>query len=147
VTVSDANASGFKGWYLALDSKGTYTYAPEAPAEYLAERVITDPLASAGRGLLFFTTYKPSADLCAFGGKSFIWAMQYNTGGPPGELKGTALIQVSTGAIEQKDLSKAFTDAGGRKSAGMSGKPPEAQGLSIISNPPATKKLIHIKER
>jgi type IV pilus assembly protein PilY1 len=146
-TVSAANASTFKGWYLALDPSGTYTYAPDSATAYSAERVITDPLASAVRGLLFFTTYKPSADLCAYGGKSFIWAMQYNTGGPPGELKGTALIQVSTGAIEQKDLSKAFTDAGGRKSAGMSGKPPEAQGLSIISNPPATKKVIHIKER
>jgi hypothetical protein len=62
-------------------------------------------------------------------------------------LSGKALIQVSTGAIEQKDLSTAFTDAGGRKSAAMEGKPPEAQGLSIIAGPAPTRKVIHIKER
>jgi type IV pilus assembly protein PilY1 len=146
-TVAAANSSSFKGWYLALDQKGTYTYAPDPATDYSAERMITDPLASFGQAAVFFTTYKPTGDICSFGGKSFIWVTQYNTGGKPELLGGKALIQVSTGAIEQKDLSSAFADAGGRKSAAMEGKPPEAQGLSIISGPPPTRKVIHIKER
>jgi type IV pilus assembly protein PilY1 len=109
--------------------------------------MITDPLASIGQGIVYFTTYKPSNDICTFGGKSFIWAMQYNTGGIPALLSGKALIQVSTGAIEQKDLATAFSAGGGRKSAAMEGKPPEAQGLSIIAGPPPTRKVIHVKER
>jgi type IV pilus assembly protein PilY1 len=144
---SVANGSTFKGWYLALDPSGTYTYAPDPATSFSAERVITDPLASIGQGVVYFTTYKPSNDLCSFGGKSFIWALQYNTGGIPSLLSGKALIQVSTGAIEQKDLATAFTGAGGRKSAAMEGKPPEAQGLSIIAGPPPTRKVIHVKER
>jgi len=146
-TPDAANTAPFKGWYIGLDSAGTYTYGTDPATEFAAERVITDPLASLTRGLLFATTFQPSADLCSYGGKSFIWAMQYNTGGPPGALKGSALIQVSTGAIEQMDLSTVFTGSGGRKSVAMEGKPPEEQGLSIISSPPPTKKVIHIMER
>jgi type IV pilus assembly protein PilY1 len=144
---SVANGATVKGWYLALDPSGTYTYAPDPATSFSAERMITDPLASLGQGIVYFTTYKPTNDICSFGGKSFIWALQYNTGGVPSLLSGKALIQVSTGAIEQKDLSTAFTSAGGRKSAAMEGKPPEAQGLSIIAGPPPTRKVIHIKER
>jgi len=54
---------------------------------------------------------------------------------------------VSTGSIEQLDLSTAFTEAGGRKSASLEGVPPTAQGLSIIGTPPPVKRVIHIKER
>jgi type IV pilus assembly protein PilY1 len=148
VTTADANASSFKGWYLGIDASGSYEYPPDVATNFSAERVITDPLASLGKGILYFTSYKPYTDQCTLGGKSFIWAIQYNTGGPPiSTLKGKVLIQVSTGAIEQKDLSKAFTDAGGRKSAAMEGKPPEAQGLSVLSQPKPVKKIIHMRER
>jgi type IV pilus assembly protein PilY1 len=145
-SVQTANSSALKGWYIRLDPNGSYTYPPDPATNFMAERVITDSLAT-GQGTVFFTSYKPYTDLCNFGGKTFIWGVNYNTGGVPLNLKGKVLIQVSTGAIEQKDLSSAFTAAGGRKTAAMEGKPPEAQGMSIIGAPGPTKKVVHIKER
>jgi type IV pilus assembly protein PilY1 len=98
--------------------------------------------------MVFFTTYKPYSDECGLGGKSFIWALRYNTGGALGALlKGVALLQVSTGSIEQLNLSSAFTQAGGRKSAALEGVPPTAQGLSLVTTPPPVKKVIHMRER
>jgi hypothetical protein len=86
--------------------------------------------------------------MCALGGKSFLWAVKYNSGDAPGTLlKGKAIIQVSTGSIEQLNLSDAFTEAGGRKSAGMEGVPPTAQGLSILTTPAPVKRVLHIRER
>ncbi len=138
---ANPDAAAFKGWYINLDGDGV----PDATLR--AERVITDPLATT-TGVVYFTTYKPYADECALGGKSFLWAVKYNSGDAPGTLlKGKALIQVSTGSIEQLNLSDAFTDAGGRKSAGMEGVPPTAQGLSILSTPAPVKRALHIRER
>jgi type IV pilus assembly protein PilY1 len=135
------------GWYINLDANGV----PDASAH--AERCITDPLSTTG-GIVFFTTFKPYSDSCAMGGKSFIWAAKYNSGGDASALlKGQALIQVSTGSIEQLKLSEAFRDSvtgqstGNRKSAGMEGVPPTAQGLSVITSPSAAKKALHVKER
>jgi type IV pilus assembly protein PilY1 len=114
---------------------------------YRAERVITDPLA-VSTGLVFFTTYKPYNDVCAYGGKSFIWAVRYNTGGSAGALlKGVALLQVSTGSIEQVNLSTAFTGKGGRRTSALEGVPPIQQGLSLLTTPPPVKKILHIRER
>jgi Tfp pilus tip-associated adhesin PilY1 len=138
---TDPDAAGFKGWYINLDGDGV----PNSSLR--AERVITDPLASTN-GVVYFTTYKPYSDQCALGGQSFLWALKYNSGGSAGTLLvGKALIQVSTGAIEQLDLSNAFTAAGGRKSAGMEGVPPTAQGLSILTTPAPVKRVLHIRER
>jgi type IV pilus assembly protein PilY1 len=148
VSESTANAAAFKGWYLGIDPTGSYTYPPDSAMNFKAERVITDPLASRSKGVVFFTTYKPTADECSFGGKSFIWAVQYNTGGPPiTTLQGKALMQVSTGAIEQKDLATSFTDAGGRKTTAMDGKPPEAQGLAVSTAPSAVGRILYLRER
>ena len=145
-----ANDTGFKGWYINLDLDGSYTYQEGASLvtrKYLAERVITDPLA-ASTGVAFFTTYKPYNEDCAIGGKSFIWAVKYNTGGAPGALlKGKALIQVSTGSIEQVDISTQMTESGDRKSLSMEGVPPTAQGLSILTTPPPVNRFIHKIER
>ncbi|MBI5098162.1 MAG: hypothetical protein HZB30_02850 [Nitrospirae bacterium] len=125
------------GWYIELDTAGT---------GYGAERVITDPLATT-LGVVFYTTYKPYSDICAYGGKTVLWAVKYATGGAPSDLKGIALIQVSTGAIEQVNLSSALTEHDGRSSAEIEGVPPTAQGLSIMTPPPPVKRTIHIKER
>ncbi len=147
---SDPAAAGYHGWYINLDVPGNYTYTEagtNVTRNYRAERIITDPLTTT-TGLVFFTAYKPYFDICAYGGKSFIWATKYDTGGAPGALlKGMALVQVSTGAIEQIDLSKAFTLADGRKSGALEGVPPTAQGLSIMSTPPPVKRVIHMRER
>jgi Tfp pilus tip-associated adhesin PilY1 len=146
-TISDltqvnlASASGVsdnEGWYINLDASA---------GGYRAERLITDPIASL-TGIVFFTTYKPYNDVCALGGKSFIWAANYNTGGASGaSLKGIALLQVSTGSIEQINLSTALTEKEGRRTSAMEGVPPTAQGLSLLSQPPPVKRTIHIKER
>ncbi|OGW52144.1 MAG: hypothetical protein A2Y81_08525 [Nitrospirae bacterium RBG_13_43_8] len=149
-TETIANSASFKGWYINLDASGNYPYlegTSSVTRAYRAERMITDPMATT-TGLAFFTTYKPYNDECGLGGKSFIWAVRYNTGGAAGALlKGTALLQVSTGSIEQLNLSTAFTEAGGRKSAALEGVPPTAQGLSLLSQPPAVKRVLHIRER
>ena len=137
-SLSDANDFDFKGWYISLDASAT---------GYGAERVITDPLAVT-TGLIFFTTSKPYTDVCAIGGKTYIWALRYNTGGSAATLlKGTALIQVSTAAIEQINLAEAFSEKDGRRSSAMEGLPPTQQGLSIMTQPPPIKRTIHIKER
>jgi type IV pilus assembly protein PilY1 len=156
---TDLTSTSYTGWFINLDSHGDYTYAEGHPTpvdvtrRYWAERVITDPLA-ASTGVVFFTSYKPHDDPCKIGGKTFIWAVRYDTGGDPSSLlKGKALVQVSTGSIEQIDLSGAFGDkkqtgaTGGRRSSAMEGVPPTAQGLSILSSPPALKRVLHIKER
>ncbi len=161
---------GFKGWCIWLDPEinpGTdpeqqaanctngqwgYNESNSTPPVYVcrsyhAEREITDPLATSA-GLVFFTTYKPYTDECFLGGKSFIWAVKYNTGAAPGAmLKGVALLQVSTGSIEQLNMSSAFTSAGGRRSTQLEGVPPTARGLSIMVGPPPVKRVVHMREK
>ena len=139
--VADVVANPAAGWFINLDPD------PSPASTFRAEREITDPLA-ASTGVVFFTTYKPYTDQCALGGNSFIWAVKYDTGGSAETLlKGKALIQVSTGSIEQLDLSSAFTNAGNRKTGGMEGVPPTAQGLSIMTTPPPIKRVLHKRER
>jgi len=59
---------------------------------------------------VFFTTYKPTGDPCQFGGKSFMWAMKYNTGGFPScSALGKALVQVSTGSFNELELEDLIT--------------------------------------
>lgn len=149
-----ANSSSFKGWFIDLDPSSTigntstyYTYDNVA-RPYRAERVITDPLATTS-GVVFYTTYKPYGDECALGGKSFLWALRYNTGNAPAAavMKGKALVQVSTASVEQIDLVSAFTEKGGRRSGAIEGVPPTAQGLSLLSQPPPVKRLLHVMER
>lgn len=147
---STANGSGFSGWYINLDASGNYTYAEGQLAtpvtkNYGAERAITDTMSTATGGV-FFTTYKPYTDVCSIGGKSFLWAVRYNTGGSLA-LKGKALIQVSTGSVEEKNLADAFTMAGGRKSGSMEGVPPTGAGLALLTTPLPVKRIQHIKER
>lgn len=139
-TPSSTIAATAPGWYINLD-------APDS--SYLAERMITDPIASPA-GAVFFTTFKPSADICKFGGDSFIWGVNYATGGQPpaASVQGRALMQVSTGAFAEINLSTALTDKGNRKThTPISGVPPTAQGLSLITNPPPVKKFLHVKEK
>ncbi len=134
------------GWYITLDASST---------GYSAERVITDPLASTA-GAVFFTTFVPSNDVCKFGGDTYIWALRYDTGGiPPGRaMQGKALMQVSTGAFAEISLKDAFKSKDGNQreegrklNVAISGVPPTAQGLSLITNPPPVKKILHVREK
>lgn len=150
---STANSAGFKGWFIDLEPSGNYSYDNTAARLFRSERVITDPLATTS-GVAFFTTYKPYGDECALGGKSFLWALRYNTGDAPSNavMKGKALVQVSTASVEQIDLSKAFRTEfgggmGGRRTGAIEGVPPTAQGLSLLSQPPPVKRIMHMMER
>lgn len=135
---SASGVSDDEGWYIALDTVST---------GYRTERVITDPLSTTS-GQVFFTTYKPYDDVCAYGGKSYIWAVKYDTGGSLGSLlRGKALLQTSTGSIEQIDLATAFTEKGGRRTSAIEGVPPTSQGLSLLTTPPPVKRIIHMRER
>jgi len=156
-TEDNANSPSFKGWYINLDTSGNYSYPENGVSvtrAYRSERVITDPMTTT-TGLVFFTTYKPYNDECGLGGKSFIWALRYNTGGSAGALlKGVALLQVSTGSVEQLNLSEAFKTSasnpdskGERRSYALEGVPPTQQGLSLLSTPPPAKRILHIRER
>lgn len=148
-----ALTEGLRGWYINLEGSGSFSYDNTAARDFRSERVITDPLATTS-GVVFFTTYKPYGDYCALGGKSFLWALRYNTGDAPSTavMKGKALVQVSTASVEQIDLSKAFTTAygggmGGRRTGAIEGVPPTAQGLSLLSQPPPLKRIMHMIER
>ncbi|KAB0669535.1 hypothetical protein F6V30_12070 [Oryzomonas sagensis] len=134
------------GWYINLD-------AADSTNSINAERVITDPIASAA-GAVFFTTLKPSGDVCKFGGDTLIWAVRYDTGGTPpsAAMQGKALIQVSTGAFSQISLQSAFGNSNPRYNlrrlaTPISGVPPVSQGLSLVTNPPPVKKFLHVREK
>ena len=101
------------GWFINLDASTT-TYA--------AERLITTPDARTN-GMVVFTTFKPTAGVCGFGGETFFWFTDYKTGGPPplGSLTGKIIIQLSTGAIIVVDLSKIFGGGGGGGGTGGTG--------------------------
>lgn len=151
-TTGSTNSSG---WYVNLEGQGARTFdengngttTDDVLRNYNSERVITDPAAQTS-GVVYFTTYEPYNDLCAIGGKTFIWALKYNTGGSASSLvSGTALIQVSTGSIEQIKLSTAFSDKGNRRSGAIEGVPPTAQGLSLMQAPAPVQKVFHKRER
>lgn len=126
------------GWYIQLD--------PPTSTDS-AERVITDPLATYF-GAVFFTSFAPTQDVCSLGGKTYIWAVGYNTGYSIASiLQGSALTQVSTGEIKEIPLSSSFTEKSGRRTAVISGVPPKGQGLNIFIPPKPIKKFIHINEK
>lgn len=138
-TVSAVDVSK-KGWYIGLDTSGTTTSS---------ERVITDPVASPS-GVVFFTTFQPNTDVCTYGGGSYIWAIDYKSGGTPATraMQGKLLMQVSTGAFAEFNMSSAFTAKDGRRTTdAVQGVPPKAQGLSVLTNPKPTKKILHIQEK
>lgn len=125
------------GWYINLDTSTT---------GFLAERVITDPIATS-TGVVFFTTFMPTTDVCKYGGQSSLWAVKYDSGGEVGfsHLKGQALIQLSTGAFQQVDLSSAFS---GRKTSVYTGVPPKnPPAITSNANHFPTKRILHIRER
>jgi len=146
---TDNTAAFIRGWYINLDRDGNYTY-DNVTRRFNAERVVTDPVPTTA-GVVYFTSYKPYGDECALGGRSFLWAVRYNTGGAPvqGLLRGKALMQLSTASIEQIDLSTAFQsgDKGGRRTGAIEGIPPYAQGLSLLAAPPPVRRIMHMTEK
>lgn len=136
-----AGSSDADGWYILLDG---------ATSTYKAERVIASPIASS-IGAVFFPTAKPSADICTYGGATHLWAVDFDTGGKVNSnlLMGKALIQVSSGSIEQIDLSEAFPEDSahkeGRRTSMIDGLAVAAP--PIIVPPKPVKRTIHMRER
>ena len=129
-----------KGWYINLDAATTASGA---------ERMISNPTATPS-GAVHFLTFAPTSDICGFGGTTYLWAVDYKTGGTVSyAMQGKALIQVSTGEIKEIDLSQAssFPDRDHRRSEGISGLPPQGQGMMIITNPTPIRKFMHVQER
>lgn len=143
-TISTTLSSLKKGWYIALDGEDTASHMG-------AERNITDPVALTN-GLVLYTTFKPTSDVCQFGGSSYLWGVKYDTGGvASAAATGTAkvLVQVSTGAFEEVSLGSALTANNNRKmGTAMTGKPPSDPPpvISNASNKPP-KKILHLQEK
>ena len=146
--VTDTTAVAFKGFFINLTTPATSSDPDKA------ERLITDPEVSS-LGVVFFTTFAPSNDPCTFGGKTFIWALRYDTGGSgAGFLYGFALVQTSTGAVEQKKLSDpntfsekaASNESRGRRTSAFTGQPPREGALTVLT-PPPFKTVLRIKEQ
>lgn len=133
-------APGKKGWYINLDNETSASGA---------ERVISNPVASTS-GAVFFLSFAPTSDICSFGGNTYLWAVDYKSGGQVSyAMKGKALIQVSTGEIKELDLSSpsTFPDKNNRRSGGIQGIPPTGQGLMVMDSPPPIRKFMHVQER
>lgn len=128
-----------KGWFINLDG---------ATGSYGAERVITDPLA-AFSGVVFFTTFAPTADACGLGGNSYLWGLRYDVGNAAlsSSLMGEAMLQTSTGEISRLGLPGALNQRSGRRSGAITGAPPRGQGLSTVVSPQPAQKFLHIQER
>jgi type IV pilus assembly protein PilY1 len=106
-----------------------------------AERVLTTPVSTTA-GVLFFTSYQPTASPC-LPGNSYLWELSYDTGDAvAGAIKGKAILQLSSGKAQEVPLA----NAGQRRSAPIAGRP---VGLKIISNSglKPLRKIIHIQER
>ncbi len=132
-----------KGWFITLGAEDTVN-------NYGAERIITEPVPMPN-GAVFFTSFMPSTDACNYGGNSYMWGMTYDTGGTASsnQLKGKALVQVSTGSFEEVNLSTQLTSNLGRKMANpMVGKPPTDPPpiVSASGNKPL-KRILHIQEK
>jgi hypothetical protein len=140
-TVTSCALGSNKGWYISLDGSTTTVDA---------ERSITDPVALTN-GMVEFTTFKPAADVCKFGGDTFVWAVKYDDGCalPSSVLGAKVLLQVSTGAFEEVNLKTALTAMSGRKTGSpLTGRPPTAPPpiVTNASNKPS-KKILHIQEK
>lgn len=126
-----------KGWYINMNA---------VAGSLSAERVISNPTPDTS-GAIYFLSFSPTSDVCSFGGTTYLWAIDYKTGGSVDfELQGKALVQVSTGEIKELDLSDALTENEGRKSVGFKGIPPTGQGLMVVKNPDPIKKFMHVQE-
>jgi len=102
-TQACSDMSAKKGWYVTLRGSNVDTFMG-------AERSITDAVAM-GSGMVLYTTFMPTTDVCKFGGTSFMYSIKYDTGCLPtcASLGGTkVMIQMSTGSFEQMTLKEIF---------------------------------------
>lgn len=139
-SAGDLNAKA-NGWYINMAAKsGTAG----------AERVVSD-VTAAFNGVVFYTTFIPNTDPCVPGGRTSVWAVNYNSGGTPssGSLQGKAPVQTSSGGVKLIDLATSFTENYNRKlSSGLSpmGMAPKGRFPPLLA-PKAAKRILNIQEQ
>jgi type IV pilus assembly protein PilY1 len=158
-TIAAALSTGKKGWKIQLDAAGNYSFgSPLVEAAYDAERVVTNTIASFN-GVIYFTSFKPTNDVCGYGGTTLEWIVDYATGAaPPGSaMKGKLLIQLSGGEFVAIDIATATksngdstqTTHGDRRiradlaGHGIAG----SRGGSLQSASQPVRKILHIMEK
>jgi type IV pilus assembly protein PilY1 len=137
-------SSSDKGWYITLD--------PASGANG-AERM-TGGVSANPNGVVFYTTFIPSTDLCEAGGVPSQWAVNYSTGGvPPARaMQGKVIMTTSDQPIAKPvNIGGAYTQRGGRKldasiSNNLRGVPPP-QPPPTVTLPPPVKRIMNIMER
>ncbi|MCL1980612.1 MAG: hypothetical protein FWG62_06010 [Proteobacteria bacterium] len=128
-----------KGWYIQLR-------AADADAGVSAERVIGNPAINS-QGAVFFTSFTPTSEMCGFGGTSYLWAVDYQSGGMVTfKLKGVLLIQLSTGEIKQIDLSTAFAPGTAAAIPYTLGQGDPSKSITTLDVSSPLKQFIHIYE-
>jgi Tfp pilus tip-associated adhesin PilY1 len=133
-----AVASSATGWKIDLGVKSGSNYP---------KRTITNPVASTN-GVVTFTTFTPSTDVCTYGGTTSVWTVKYNTGGVGStNLKGQILVQLSTGAFQQIDVTTAFNQSLNRETIQYQGVPPKSEpAMTTNANHTPSKRILHIQE-
>ncbi len=156
-----------KGWKINLEERTnnicssnkcsitgtTCTLTDDCP-NYCAERIVTNPVAST-TGVVFYTSFAPTADICSFGGSSYLWAINFDSGSKPSAsaLFGKGIVQMSTGTFAEQNFTDnenpLFTEKLDRRSVNhMSGKPPADPPIIVnrSQNRPV-KKILHTQEK
>jgi type IV pilus assembly protein PilY1 len=113
------------------------------PDGYYPERMITDP-STTNSNVAVFVTMEPTGDICGFGGRTRVWALNCATGGalaedcaqyPISSAKGKILLQLSGGDIRELTLEDFKNSSSLVESSNwMQGTPPPASSPVI---PPA----------
>lgn len=148
-----------KGWKIGLDPAGNYALGAQmTTAAYDAERVVTNTTA-AFNGVAYFTSFRPTDDLCGYGGSTQVWMVDYLNGAvpPASTMKGKLLIQLSGGEFVAIDIATA-TKAGGdstqqtrgdrRMRADLAGHGiAGSHGGSLQGMSKPIRKILHIMEK
>ena len=142
----DAQNGVIRAWYVELDLGNN---------DYYKERDITDPLIT-GQNVVLFTTIEPTKDPCLFGGRTRIWALNCATGGSLVDncpvynidltkLKGSALLQLSGGDIQQINLQQIAQEqqsTNSKHTKWYTGTAPEGAPSFVTPLPPKTGELL-----
>ncbi len=122
----------------------------EEEGSYLKERNISNPTIS-DFGAVFFTTTRPTADLCGFGGRNRAWALNCATGGSitdttcPGasvDIKPFKyVVQLSGGNIKEYG-KESFTEENNRATEESYGIPGEKGGRLITPSEEASLRIL-----
>ncbi len=143
-TPNGALAPTDKGWVISM-----YTASGSSGAERM-----TGGISANVNGVVFFTTFVPSSDLCVAGGYPSGWAVNAETGGTPpaASMVGKLVLTTSDQPIAKTiNIKSLYTEEGGRKmstaiSQSIKGMPPP-QPPPIVLLPQPSKKILNIQER